>query len=59
MSADSAVLEVRGVRRVFAVARYETPGADTVVEVDSPLGPVSLTEPPRYTDPAAEVAQTS
>lgn len=59
VSADSAVLEVRGVRRVFAVARYETPGADTVVEVDSPLGPVSLTEPPRYTDPAAEVAAGS
>ncbi|MFI8590972.1 ATP-binding protein [Dietzia maris] len=56
---DSAVLEVRGVRRVFTVARYETPGADTVVEVDSPLGPVSLIEPPRYTDPAAEVAAGS
>ncbi|MEH6622836.1 MULTISPECIES: biotin carboxylase N-terminal domain-containing protein [Dietzia] len=56
---DSAVLEVRGVRRVFTVARYETPGADTVVEVDSPLGSVSLIEPPRYTDPAAEVAAGS
>ncbi len=56
---DSAVFEVRGVRRVFTVARYETPGADTVVEVDSPLGPVSLVEPPRYTDPAAEVAAGS
>ena len=50
---------IRGVRRVFTVARYETPGADTVVEVDSPLGPVSLVEPPRYTDPAAEVAAGS
>ncbi|KZO58212.1 MULTISPECIES: ATP-binding protein [Dietzia] len=59
VSADSAVLSVRGVRRVFTVARYETPGADTVVEVDSPLGPVSLVEPPRYTDPAAEVAAGS
>ncbi|AWH92695.1 acetyl/propionyl/methylcrotonyl-CoA carboxylase subunit alpha [Dietzia lutea] len=59
VSADSAVLAVRGVRRVFTVARYETPGADTVVEVDSPLGPVSLVEPPRYTDPAAEVAAGS
>ncbi|MBB1021662.1 ATP-grasp domain-containing protein [Dietzia sp. E1] len=59
VSADSAVLAIRGVRRVFTVARYETPGADTVVEVDSPLGPVSLVEPPRYTDPAAEVAAGS
>ncbi|OFS19569.1 acetyl/propionyl-CoA carboxylase subuit alpha [Dietzia sp. HMSC21D01] len=59
VSADSAVLAIRGVRRVFTVARYETPGADTVVEVDSPLGPVSLTEPPRYTDPATEVAAGS
>jgi biotin carboxyl carrier protein len=37
----------------------DAPGADTVVEVDSPLGPVSLTEPPRYTDPATEVAAGS
>ncbi|MGN0101507.1 MAG: biotin carboxylase N-terminal domain-containing protein [Dietzia sp.] len=59
VSVDSAVLAVRGVRRTFTVARYETPGADTVVEVDSPLGPVSLIEPPRYTDPAAEVAAGS
>ncbi|KAA0919087.1 biotin carboxylase N-terminal domain-containing protein [Dietzia sp. ANT_WB102] len=56
---DSAVLEVRGVRRGFTVSRYETPGADTIVEVDSPLGPVSLIEPPRYTDPSAEVAAGS
>src|SRR5699024_4756770 len=50
---------VRGVRRTLAVARYETPGADSRVEVDSPLGPVSLVEPPRYTDPSAEVAAGS
>ena len=56
---DSAVFEVRGVRRVFTVARYETPGAHTAVEVDSPLGPVSLIEPPRYADPSAEVAAGS
>ena len=55
----TAVFEVRGVRRNFTVARYESPGADTVVEVDSALGPVSLTEPPRYTDPSAEVAAGS
>ncbi|MFB9259565.1 ATP-binding protein [Dietzia aerolata] len=59
VDADSAVFEVRGVRRTFTVSRYEAPGTDTVVEVDSPLGPVSLTEPPRYTDPAAEVAAGS
>ncbi|MDX2358144.1 biotin carboxylase N-terminal domain-containing protein [Dietzia sp. PP-33] len=57
--ADAVDFEVRGVRRTFAVARYEVAGADTVVEVDSPLGPVSLVEPPRYTDPAAEVAAGS
>ena len=59
VAGDSAVFEVRGVRRTFSVSRYQTPGADTVVEVDSALGPVSLTEPPRYTDPAAEVAAGS
>ena len=59
VATGSAVFEVRGVRRVFTVSRYEAPGRDTVVEVDSPLGPVSLTEPPRYTDPAAEVAAGS
>ena len=58
-TADSLVVEVRGVRHTLAVARYETPGADSRVEVDSPLGPVSLVEPPRYTDPSAEVAAGS
>ncbi|MET3862024.1 propionyl-CoA carboxylase alpha chain [Dietzia sp. 2505] len=52
-------LEVRGVRHTFSVARYEVVGSDTVVEVDSPLGPVSLIEPPRYSDPGAEVAAGS
>lgn len=56
---DSVVLAVRGVRRIFSVARYEVSGSDAVVEVDSPLGPVSLIEPPRYTDPGAEVAAGS
>jgi propionyl-CoA carboxylase alpha chain len=57
--ADAVEIEVRGVRRTFSVARYEVVGSDTVVEVDSPLGPVSLIEPPRYTDPGAEVAAGS
>ncbi|AWH96186.1 biotin carboxylase N-terminal domain-containing protein [Dietzia psychralcaliphila] len=57
--ADAVDVEVRGVRRTFSVARYEVVGSDTVVEVDSPLGPVSLIEPPRYTDPGAEVAAGS
>ena len=57
--ADAVDIEVRGVRRTFSVARYEVVGSDTVVEVDSPLGPVSLVEPPRYTDPGAEVAAGS
>ncbi len=55
----SAVFEVRGVRRTFEVARYPGPGADTVVDVDSPLGPVSLVEPPRFSDPSARVAAGS
>ena len=59
VAADSLALEVRGVRRTLSVARYETPGGETRVEVDSPLGPVSLIEPPRYTDPSAEVAAGS
>ncbi|MBB1041174.1 MULTISPECIES: biotin carboxylase N-terminal domain-containing protein [unclassified Dietzia] len=56
---DAVDLEVRGVRHTFSVARYEVVGSDTVVEVDSPLGPVPLIEPPRYSDPGAEVAAGS
>ncbi|MBK1788247.1 ATP-binding protein [Prauserella cavernicola] len=51
---EHVVLETRGVRRVFTVARY--PG---LVAVDSPLGPVSLVPVPRFTDPDAEVAAGS
>ncbi|MFF5991791.1 ATP-binding protein [Prauserella flavalba] len=51
---ERVVLETDGVRRVFTVARY--PG---LVAVDSPLGPVSLTPVPRFTDPDAEVAAGS
>lgn len=53
-SPHRVVLEVRGVQRTFQIARYPVAGRDTAVEVDSPLGPVSLVEPPRYTDPSAE-----
>ena len=59
VDADSAVIEVRGVRRHLSVSRYPRPGADTVVEVDSPLGPVSLVEPPRYADPSAALSAGS
>ncbi|WP_106180322.1 biotin carboxylase N-terminal domain-containing protein [Prauserella shujinwangii] len=51
---DRVVLEVAGVRRTFDVGRY--PG---LVAVDSPLGPVSLTPLPRFTDPDAAVAAGS
>ncbi|PXY23555.1 acetyl/propionyl-CoA carboxylase subuit alpha [Prauserella coralliicola] len=51
---ERVVLETGGVRRVFSVARY--PG---LVAVDSPLGSVSLTPVPRFTDPDAEVAAGS
>ncbi|TDQ01076.1 acetyl/propionyl/methylcrotonyl-CoA carboxylase subunit alpha [Labedaea rhizosphaerae] len=53
-SPNRVVLDVAGVRRTFAVASY----ADTVC-VDSPLGPVTLTRTPRFTDPAAQVAPGS
>ncbi len=48
------VLEVSGVRRKFAVARY----GDTVY-VDSPDGSVELAVVPRYTDPDAALAAGS
>jgi propionyl-CoA carboxylase alpha chain len=52
------VLDVPGetgtVRRRFEVARY---GALTCV--DSPLGPVSLIQRPRFTDPSAQVSAGS
>ncbi|OLZ43196.1 biotin carboxylase N-terminal domain-containing protein [Amycolatopsis keratiniphila] len=48
------VLEVSGVRRKFAVARY----GDTVY-VDSPDGSVELGVVPRYTDPDAALAAGS
>ncbi|OBI79921.1 biotin carboxylase N-terminal domain-containing protein [Mycobacterium sp. E740] len=48
------VLRIDGVDRPFAVARY---AGD--VFVDSPLGPVQLTELPRFGDPDAAVAHGS
>ncbi len=51
---DGVVLEVAGVRRKFAVARY-----DGAVYVDSPEGTVELTVVPRYTDPDAALAAGS
>ncbi|UMP03757.1 biotin carboxylase N-terminal domain-containing protein [Amycolatopsis sp. EV170708-02-1] len=56
VSAESGgvVLEVSGVRRKFAVARY----GDTVY-VDSPDGAVELDVVPRYTDPDAALAAGS
>ncbi|AIG77745.1 Hypothetical protein AJAP_24480 [Amycolatopsis japonica] len=48
------VLEISGVRRKFAVARY----GDTVY-VDSPDGSVELGVVPRYTDPDAALAAGS
>ncbi|MFC3452927.1 ATP-binding protein [Amycolatopsis speibonae] len=50
----SVVLEVSGVRRKFAVARY-----GDAVYVDSPEGTVELNVVPRYTDPDAALAAGS
>ncbi|OKJ96301.1 acetyl/propionyl/methylcrotonyl-CoA carboxylase subunit alpha [Amycolatopsis sp. CB00013] len=50
----AVVLEISGVRRKFAVARY----GDTVY-VDSPDGSVELGVVPRYTDPDAALAAGS
>lgn len=53
-SPQRVVLEDSGVRRAFAVARY-----DGLVCVDSPLGSVAFTPRPRFTDPASAVAAGS
>ncbi|WP_370069628.1 biotin carboxylase N-terminal domain-containing protein [Streptacidiphilus sp. MAP5-3] len=52
---DRVVLEVEGVRRTFAVARY----GEALVHVDSPLGAVALNELPRFPDPSLEAAAGS
>lgn len=49
----TVVVEVDGIRRTLTVHRY--PGGG--VGVDSALGPVTLTERPRYDDPADIVAE--
>ncbi|WP_237774344.1 acetyl/propionyl/methylcrotonyl-CoA carboxylase subunit alpha [Actinosynnema sp. ALI-1.44] len=51
---DEVVLEVDGVRRAFRVAVYPD-----VICVDSPLGPVTLTPVPRFTDPSEQTAPGS
>ncbi|HEX3789370.1 MAG TPA: biotin carboxylase N-terminal domain-containing protein [Pseudonocardiaceae bacterium] len=52
--ADRVVLDLAGVRTVFAVTGYDTP-AGRLVEVDSALGAVSLLTVPRFADPADRV----
>ncbi len=52
---DEVHLEVDGVRRTFAVARYSGP----LTCVDSALGAVALTPLPRFADPEAYVAPGS
>jgi acetyl/propionyl-CoA carboxylase alpha subunit len=54
---EHVVLEVDGVDRPFAVARYGQHGAD--VFVDSPTGSVHLVAQPRYPDPDDAVAHGS
>ncbi len=49
---ERVLLSCDGVRRTFHVTRH--PG---LVMVDSPLGSVSLSPVPRFTDPAAELAE--
>ena len=51
---DRVVLDVDGVRRHFAVARY-----GDAVYVDSSLGPVRLTAVPRFVDPTTRIAAGS
>jgi propionyl-CoA carboxylase alpha chain len=51
---DLVVITVAGVRRAFAVARY-----GSLVEVDSPLGAVSLRMADRFPDPSAQLAAGS
>ena len=54
-TADEVVLDVDGVRRRFAVARY----ADGAVYVDSTFGTVHLRAVPRFADPADSIAAGS
>ncbi|MBF9073093.1 ATP-binding protein [Streptacidiphilus fuscans] len=58
-AADRVVLEVDGVRRTFAVARYGPASGRELIHVDSPLGAVALHELPRFPDPSLEAAAGS
>jgi propionyl-CoA carboxylase alpha chain len=58
-SPDQVVLAVAGVRRAFAVARYPGLRSSATVEVDSPLGAVSLEVVDRFPDPSAQLAPGS
>jgi propionyl-CoA carboxylase alpha chain len=51
---DRVVLDIAGVRRTFAVARY-----DDVSYVDSSLGAVALAAQPRFADPDSALAAGS
>ncbi|SFP40455.1 acetyl/propionyl/methylcrotonyl-CoA carboxylase subunit alpha [Amycolatopsis rubida] len=51
---EQVVLDIAGVRRTFAVARY-----GSVSYVDSPLGSVALTAEPRFADPDSALAAGS
>jgi propionyl-CoA carboxylase alpha chain len=51
---ETVVLRIGSVRRTFQVARYSG-----LIEVDSPLGPVTLTPVDRFPDPASQVAAGS
>ncbi|MDP3890756.1 biotin/lipoyl-containing protein, partial [Nocardioides sp.] len=53
-SGDSVTLEIDGVRTTYAVAI-----TDATVDVDSPSAHVRLTQVPRFTDPADQVASGS
>jgi len=51
---SEVVLDVAGVRRAFRIARY-----NNEIHVDSALGAVAFTVPPRFPDPSEQVAPGS
>ncbi|WP_183092688.1 acetyl/propionyl/methylcrotonyl-CoA carboxylase subunit alpha [Nocardioides stalactiti] len=55
---DEVVLEVAGVRRTFNVHVTGDAGQESV-DVESPLGHVSLRRKPRFVDPSTQVAEGS
>jgi propionyl-CoA carboxylase alpha chain len=56
---DEVVLDVAGVRRPFAVARYVPIVGTATVEIDSALGAVGLAVVERFGDPSAQLAAGS